>query len=109
MFFEGPPVRAAVATIKLRRSRQTAFVVEELEPERRLVLGTEFGPVARVRVTFDLEPRPGGSLIRYSVSTEGPLSGVAVRLLGAKLARGAPEMLERLAHYACAAEKEEAR
>jgi hypothetical protein len=109
MWLEGELERGSIATLKLRRYRQTAFVIDEVIPERRLVLRTSFGPVARVRLILEVEPREHGSCATYSVIADGLFGGMAARMIGKRLADGAPEALAQLAAYAATAHKEEAR
>jgi uncharacterized protein YndB with AHSA1/START domain len=109
MWLEGELERGSVATLKLRRYRQTAFVIDEVVPGRRLVMRTSFGPVARVRLILEVEPFEHGSRVAYSVVADGIFGGMAARMIGRRLAEGAPEALEQLATYAVTAGKEEAR
>ncbi len=114
MWLEGPLEKGAIATIKARGVRQTAFTVREVVPEQRLAFETTFGPVARVRIAFDLASLEGASSVTYGVTVDGPLGNLAVRMIGRRLAAGADEALARLGEYALApeqpaAEKEEAR
>lgn len=108
MWLEGPLAPGTVATLKPRGYRQTAFVVEAVEPERLFALVARFGPVARVRVAFALEPFDGGTYIRHSVGVDGPLGGIALRMMARRLADDAQAAIDGLARYA-APEKEKAR
>ncbi len=109
MWLEGALERGSSATLKLRRSRQTAFVIDDVIPGRRLVLRTGFGPLASVRLILEVEGLGDGSRITYSVIADGILRGLAVRMIGRRLADGAPAALARLAEYARETRKEEAR
>jgi hypothetical protein len=102
MWIEGPLEPGSTLTLKPRRYRQTAFVLEEIVAERRFVFATSFGPVARVRVAFDVEPLARGTRIAYAVVADGVLGGLGVRMIGRRLADGAEAALARLG-------KEEAR
>ena len=109
MWLEGPLERGAVATLKPRRYRQTAFVVKEVEPPRRLRLETSFGPVARVALTFEVQARAAGARVTHQVLVDGPLGGLALRMIGRRLAAGWDAALPRLIEYAAGRTKEEAR
>jgi len=109
MWLEGALARGSFATLKLRGSRQTAFVIDDVVPGRRLVLRTTFGPVARVRLILEVEELANGSRITYSVIVDGILRGLAVKMIGRRLADGAPAALARLVEYARETKKEEAR
>lgn len=109
MWLEGPLLPGSIVTLKPRRSRQTAFVIVELVPESRLVIETTFGPVASVRVVFDVAAVKSGSSVTYSVIVDGILGSLAVRMIGKRLSDGAPEALAALGEYARTAKKEEAR
>jgi hypothetical protein len=107
MWIEGPLAVGVVATLKPRGFRQTAFTISEVIPLRRFALETSFGPPARVRLSFDVEPRPLGARVAYGVAVDGILGSLAVWMIGKRLAAGSPEALRRLGEYA--AQKVEAR
>lgn len=86
-----------LVTIKPTSGRQTAYVIEDAVPQRRLVLRLTFGPVAALRLTWTLAPHDGGTRIDASIA----ITGIAARLLVKKMAERAaavlPANLERLA------------
>ena len=102
LWFEGVPATRTLATIKPKRMRQTAFIVETLEPERFFGLLLRFGPVAALRLEWRLTPIPTGTRIDGCVT----IDGVAARFLtgtAMKIAAAMPVTLAQLA--ARAAEK----
>lgn len=99
-WFEGPPQAGTILTVKPRRFRQTALLVEDAVAERRLVFGTAFGPVAWIRFTLEVEPAGTGSGIAATVAAGGLLGGLVRRFAAEGIARDAPAMVERLAALA---------
>jgi hypothetical protein len=73
MVVESELAPGAVVTVKRRRGRQTAFRVEEAAAPHRLALRLTFGPAAWLRLAWTLEPDGGGTTIRQTVESGGPL------------------------------------
>ncbi len=99
---EGPPRPGTLATIKPRRLPQTAFRVEAIAPERLLVLAVTFGPVATMRLRWELSPDGAGTAIAQTVSIGGPLAGLLLKRAAERIAGAMPGNLERLAARAAA-------
>jgi carbon monoxide dehydrogenase subunit G len=76
---EAVDVHAGTETRRLGGLRQeSAFLVLEDDPPRRLAIASEGGP-ANARATFDLEPSGDGTLVTFTLDVE--LRGAA-RLAG---------------------------
>ncbi len=73
MLVEGPLAPGGVVTIKRKRGRQTAFRIETAEPPHRFALVLTFGPAARLRIAWSLEPEGAGTLIRQTIESGGRL------------------------------------
>lgn len=73
MVVEGPLVPGGIVTIKRKRGRQTAFHVEAAEAPHRLALLLTFGPAARMRIAWTLEPAGTGTRIHQTIETGGRL------------------------------------
>jgi uncharacterized protein YndB with AHSA1/START domain len=86
-----------LVTFKPKGGRQTAFRIEAVRPERLLELGVRFGPVASMRLRWELEPEAGGTTIVQTVGIGGPLAGLLLRRAAQRIADGLPADLERLA------------
>jgi hypothetical protein len=72
-----------IVTIKRKRSRQTAYRIEEATAPWRLALVLRFGSAARLRLAWTLETAGAGTRILQTIETGGPLQ----RLLSVPLAR----------------------
>ena len=87
-------------TVKRKRGRQTAYLIEAAAPGERLSLVLQFGPLARLRIAWTLAASGDGTLVVQTVESDGPLR----RWLSDPLARKAAESLagdpERLAALA---------
>ncbi len=97
MVLEGPLRPGALLTIKPKRFRQTAFRIEQAEPERLLALVVTFGPVAALRLRWELEPQANGTAIVQTVAISGPLAGPLLGGAARRIAAAMPPTLERLA------------
>jgi uncharacterized protein YndB with AHSA1/START domain len=104
MVVEGPPQAGGLLTMKPKGLRQTAFRIEELEPERLLALIVTIGPVAALRLRWQLEQQGEGTAIVHTVAISGPLAGPLLGRAGRKIATAMPQVLERLAVAAVAPE-----
>lgn len=71
MVAEGPLEAGEFVTIKRKRGRQTAFRIETADAPHRFALLLSFGPVARMRIAWTLEPEGTGTLIRQTIETGG--------------------------------------
>ncbi len=97
MVLEGPPQAGSRLTIKPKGVRQTAFRIEELEPNRLLLVVVTIGPVAALRLRWQLEPEASGTAIVHTVAISGPLAGPLLGCAARKIAAAMPAVLERLA------------
>ena len=62
-----------IVTIKRKRGRQTAFRIEAADAPHRFALLLTFGPAARMRIAWSLEPEGAGTLIRQTIESGGRL------------------------------------
>lgn len=107
MWLEGPAAPGTLVTVKPRRLPQTAFRIETIVPNRRLALVVRFGPVALMRLRWELAPDgAGGTRIAQAVEIGGPLAGPLLKRAAMRIADGMPQNLERLAARAAAAPAE---
>lgn len=97
MMLEGPAQPGTVVTIKPKRMRQTALRIEELVQDRLFALVLTIGPVATMRLRWEITPEMGGSTIVQTVGIGGPLAGVLLRRAALRIADGMQPALERLA------------
>ncbi len=96
MWIEGEPLPGTLATIKLKRVRQTAFRIAEIVAPQRFTLQMTVGPVANLTLSWTLRALATGTQIDSSVA----IGGFAAKLLERPARRVAGEMpasLERLA------------
>ena len=100
MWIEGEPVPGTVATVKLKRVRQTAFVIEEIAPPHRFAIRVTVGPVARLRLTWMLTTHERGTRIESIVAIDGVAAGFLLQRPARRVAQAMPATLERLAEYA---------
>jgi len=87
----------AYLTIKPRRGRQTAYVIEDVVVDRRFAIRLQFGPAAQLRLTWTLEPAGEGTSIVQTIQTSGFAAGWLVRKRAERLAAAMPDVLARLA------------
>lgn len=97
MWLEGEPAAGTLATIKLKGVRQTAFVIRELVPAQRLVLGLTVGPVARLELTWTLGEHDGGTRIDAGVAIAGIAAGLLLERPAQRVAQALPAHAQRLA------------
>lgn len=97
MVVEGALEPGGLVTVKRRRSRQTAYRIEAAEAPRRLALLLTFGPAAALRVAWTLEPHAGGTAIRQTIESGGPLRAWLTDPLARRLAASLSEDPARLA------------
>jgi len=106
LWFEDGVRAGALATMKPKRFRQTAFRITAADAPRELALQISVGPAAYLAFRWTLEPAGAGTRITETVAT----GGFAARWLFAATARRAiaamPERLARLGSRA--AEKDHA-
>ena len=98
--FEGPLEPGAGLTMKPKGAPQTALRIESVVPERLLALVVTFGPVAALRLRWELGPAAGGTRIAQTVAISGPLAGLLLRKAALRIADGMQANLERLAERA---------
>lgn len=97
MTVEGPLRPGTVVTIKPTRMRQTALRVEEVVEGRLLALVVTFGPLATLRLRWDIAPESGGSTIVQTIGIAGPLAELLLRRAAQRIAHEMRPALERLA------------
>jgi hypothetical protein len=97
MWLEGEPAPGTLATVKLRRVRQTAFTIEEAVVPQRFALGLTVGPLARLRLTWTLAAHAAGTRIEAAVAIAGVAAGLLLRRAAVRVAQALPAHLERLA------------
>lgn len=73
MAVEGELVAGAFVTVKRKRGRQTAYLIETADAPTRLALLLRFGPAAHVRIAWTLEPAGTGTRIVQTIESGGPL------------------------------------
>jgi len=91
-----------LVTFKPKAGRQTAFRIEAVQPQRLLALSVRFGPVATMRLRWELAPEAGGTTIVQTVGIAGPLAGLLLRRAAQRIADALPANLARLAVRAVA-------
>jgi uncharacterized protein YndB with AHSA1/START domain len=96
MTLEGPLAPETVLTMKPRRAPQTAFRIEAVIPGRLLALVVTFGPVAALRLRWELCAQAQGTAIVQSVAIAGPLAGILLRRAARRIADAMLANLERL-------------
>jgi uncharacterized protein YndB with AHSA1/START domain len=104
MMVESALEPGGLLTMKPKRGRQTAYRIEAVEPGRLLVLAVRFGPVATLRLRWELAPEAGGTTIVQTVEMGGPLAGLLLRRTVQQIAGAMPANLARLAVRAVAPE-----
>jgi hypothetical protein len=104
MTLEGPLAAGSVLTLKPAGAPQTASRIEAVVPERLLALAVRFGPVASLRLRWEIEPRDGGARIVQTVAIAGPLAGMLLRNAALRIASGMHANLVRLTERAATAE-----
>jgi uncharacterized protein len=97
MTVEGALEPGGLLTMKPKSAPQTAFRIEAVQPEHLLALALRFGPVATLRLRWELTPASGGTTIVHTVGIGGPLAGLLLRRAAQRIADAAPANLERLA------------
>ncbi|HEY6236768.1 MAG TPA: SRPBCC family protein [Candidatus Elarobacter sp.] len=102
MTVEGALEPGGLLTMKPKGAPQTAFRIEAVQPGRLLALAVRFGPVATMRLRWDLAPEAGGTTIVQTVGISGPLAGLLLRRAARRIADALPANLARLAVRAVA-------
>ena len=97
MAIEAELAPGALLTIKPKGAPQTAFRIEAAQPGRLLALAVRFGPVATLRLRWELTPEAGGTTIVQTVAIAGPLAGLLLRRAAQRIGDAMPASLERLA------------
>ena len=97
MTVEGALEPGGLLTMKPKGVRQTAFRIEAVRQQRLLALAVRFGPVATLRLRWELAPVAGGTQIVHTVAIAGPFAGLLLRRAAERIADAAPASLERLA------------
>ena len=102
MTVEGVLEPGGLLTMKPKGAPQTAFRIEAVQPGRLLALAVRFGPVATMRLRWELAPEAGGTTIVQTVGISGPLAGLLLRRAAQRIADALPANLARLAVRAVA-------
>ena len=102
MTVEGALQPGGLVTMKPKGAPQTAFRIEAAEPARLLALAVRFGPVATLRLRWELAAEAGGTTIVQTVGIAGPLAGLRLRRAAQRIADTLPANLQRLAVRAVA-------
>jgi len=97
MTIEGALEPGGLLTMKPKGKPQTAFRIEAVERGRLLALALRFGPVATLRLRWELSPEAGGTTIVQTVGIAGPLAGLLLRRAAQRIGEAMPANLERLA------------
>jgi polyketide cyclase/dehydrase/lipid transport protein len=97
MAVEGALEPGGLLTMKPKGAPQTAFRIEAAQPRQLLALAVRFGPVATLRLRWELTPEAGGTTIVQTVGIGGPLAGVLLRRAAQRIGDAMPANLERLA------------
>ncbi len=105
MWLEGDSAPGNLATIKLKRVRQTAFVIREALPPQRFVIGLTVGPIARLELAWTLAAEAHGTRIEANVSIAGVAAGLLLRRPALRVAAALPGHVERLAARAVEQQK----
>lgn len=100
MLVEGELAPGAVVTTKPRGAPQTALRVEQVEPERTLGLLLTIGPLAALRLRWELRATGAGTELTQTVTTAGPLAALLVDRAARRIGAGMEANLERLAALA---------
>jgi uncharacterized protein YndB with AHSA1/START domain len=101
MLVEGALAPGALVTLKPKGAPQTAFRIEAVQPGRLLALAVRFGPVAALRLRWELAPESGGTTIVQTVGVSGPLARLLLARAARRIGDAMPASLERLAVRAC--------
>ncbi|MEA2666748.1 MAG: hypothetical protein QOI11_3692 [Candidatus Eremiobacteraeota bacterium] len=96
MTVEGPLAPGTVVTLKPKGAPQTAFRIEGALEARYLALAVTFGPLATMRLRWELAPAGGGTALAQTVAIGGPLAGLLLRRTAERIAGGMAASLERL-------------
>ncbi len=97
MTVEGALEPGGLLTMKPKGAPQTAFRIEAVRPDALLALAVRFGPVATLRMRWELAPDGDGTAIVQTVGTTGPLAGLLLRRAAQRIGDAMPANLERLA------------
>lgn len=109
MWLEGDPVAGTLATVKLRRVRQTAFIIQEAVAPERFAIGLRIGPIAQLHVRWTLRPQAQGTRIDAAIAIAGVAAGLLLERPAKRVARALPAHVERLAARAFEEEQKNAR
>jgi hypothetical protein len=109
LWIEGDPVPGTLATIKLRRVRQTALVIREAAPLERFALGLTVGPVARLHLTWTLSLQGAQTRIEAAIGVGGIAAGLLLERSAKRVAQALPAHLVRLGARALAEQEQNAR
>ncbi len=97
MTVEGPLRPGGVLTMKPKGAPQTAFRIEAVVPNRLLALELTFGPLATLRLRWNVAAREDGATLEASVRTSGPFAGLLLARAARRIGDGLSANLERLA------------
>jgi len=97
LWLEGEAVPGTLATIKFRRVRQTALIIEESLAPQRFALAVSVGPVARMTMSWTLGAQTSGTRIDGTIAITGIAAGPLLKRSAERIANGLPAHLEGLA------------
>jgi uncharacterized protein YndB with AHSA1/START domain len=97
MAIEGPLRPGGVLTMKPKGVPQTAFRIEAVVPNRLLALSLRVGPLATLRLRWNLAADREGTGLEASVATSGPFAGLLLARAAQRIGDALPANLERLA------------
>jgi len=100
MTLEGELAAGTVVTTKPKGAPQTALRVEEVVPGRTLALLVTVGPLAALRLRWDLRTTGAGTEVTQTVAGSGPLAGLLVDPAARRIAGGMESNLRRLTELA---------
>jgi hypothetical protein len=83
--------------MKPKGGPQTAFRIEAVVPNCLLALALKFGPLATLRLCWNLAANAEGTGLEASVTTSGPFAGLLLARAARRIADALPANLERLA------------
>jgi uncharacterized protein YndB with AHSA1/START domain len=107
MTLEGPPEPGTVVTVKPKGAPQTAFRIESAVPNRLLALELTIGPLATLRLRWELRTSERGTTIAGSAATSGPLAGLLLSRVARRIGDALDANLARLAERASASDAEQ--
>jgi hypothetical protein len=100
MWLEGDLAPGTLATIKLKRVLQTAFVIQEALAPQRFAIRLTVGPIARLELSWTIAAQPAGTRIDAAIAIAGIAAGLLLGRSAKRVAAALPGHIERLAQRA---------